>query len=191
MPRINPVDPATASGRAKELLDIVQQKFGFMPNLARTMVVQPAVLDAWLKFGDALGQGSFDARTREAVALTISGANACNYCASVHSAVSQALKIPPKEIEYRLAGYSDDPKLDALLKFTRTIVSKRGEVTNADVAAVKGAGYDNGAIIEIVANVALNILTNYLSHVAETDIDFPHGGCQTRVGMTRWTRSVA
>lgn len=173
MPRIQAIDPAQAQGRARELLDGVQKKLGITPNLMRTMANQPAVLDAYLKFGDALGQGDFDARSREAIALATAGANACDYCASAHSAISKSLKVEPAEIEARLAGRSADPKLQAVLTFARAVVAKRGLVTDADLAAARQAGHDDGAIVEIVANVALNILTNYINHVAQTEIDFP------------------
>lgn len=35
------------------------------------------------------------------------------------------------------------------------------------------AGYDEASVVEIVTNVALNVLTNYVNNVAQTDIDFP------------------
>ena len=38
---------------------------------------------------------------------------------------------------------------------------------------MRGAGYDDGQIAEIVANVALNLFTNYFNHVAGTEVDFP------------------
>lgn len=173
MSRIQAVDPAAASGRAKDLLDGVQAKLGATPNLLRTMANQPAVLDAYLKVGEALGRGSFDAKTREAIALAVAGANACGYCASAHAAISKGLKVGPADIDAHLAGRAADPKLQALLAFSRVIVERRGNVTDADLAAVRAAGHDDGAIVEAVANVSANILTNYLNHVAETEIDFP------------------
>lgn len=173
MSRIQAVDPATTNGRARELLDGVQQKLGITPNLMRVMANQPAVLDAYLQVGEALGKGSFDIKTREAIALAVAGANDCGYCASAHSAISKGLKVDTAEIEARLAGSSSDPRLAAGLAFARAIVAKRGEVSDADVGAVRAAGYSDGEIVEIVANVSANILTNYLNHVAATEIDFP------------------
>jgi alkylhydroperoxidase family enzyme len=41
------------------------------------------------------------------------------------------------------------------------------------LAALRLAGFDEASIIEIVANVAVNVLTNYINNVAQTDIDFP------------------
>lgn len=173
MSRIHNVDPATATGRTRELLDGVQQKLGVTPNLLRVMANQPAVLDAYLKVGEVLGQGNFDVRDREAIALTVAGANACGYCASAHTAISKGLKVDAAEIEARLAGHSSDPGLAAALTFARAVVSRRGAVTDEELADVRAAGHDDAAIVEIVANVAANILTNYLNHVARTEIDFP------------------
>jgi len=173
MPRIQAIDPATATGRTQELLDGVQRRLGATPNLLRTMANQPAVLDAYLRVGEALGTGRFDAKTREAIALAVAGANGCDYCASAHAAISKGLKVDRSDIDSHLAGRSRNPKLQALLTFARAVVAKRGAVTDADLAAVRAVGHDNGAIVETVANVAVNILTNYLNHVAETEIDFP------------------
>ena len=50
---------------------------------------------------------------------------------------------------------------------------ERGHVSDADLAAVKAAGYSNAEIVEIVLHVALNTLTNYINEVAQTAIDFP------------------
>ena len=52
-------------------------------------------------------------------------------------------------------------------------MKERGHVTDADVAAVKAAGFNNAEVIEIVLHVALNTLTNYVNEVAKTEIDFP------------------
>ncbi len=37
----------------------------------------------------------------------------------------------------------------------------------------KGAGLDDGHIMEVIGNVAHNTLTNYTNHIAQTEIDFP------------------
>jgi hypothetical protein len=45
MQRLTQVDPATATGRAKELLDGVEAAFGKAPNGTLAMAVNPAVLE--------------------------------------------------------------------------------------------------------------------------------------------------
>jgi alkylhydroperoxidase family enzyme len=70
-------------------------------------------------------------------------------------------------------GNSSNSKTDAALKFAQALVTKRGSVNDVDVNTVKAAGYTDGEVGEIVAHVALNILTNYLNKTAQTEIDFP------------------
>ena len=57
--------------------------------------------------------------------------------------------------------------------FALKVAQLRGRVADADLAAVRDAGYDDGQIVEIVQHIALNVYTNYLNEVARTEIDFP------------------
>ncbi|WP_322060465.1 hypothetical protein [Paraburkholderia sp. J63] len=70
-------------------------------------------------------------------------------------------------------GGSNDPKAAAAVLFAKQVAHARGRVLDADLDAVKAAGYSDAAVIEIVLNVALNIWTNYINTVASTRIDFP------------------
>jgi uncharacterized peroxidase-related enzyme len=173
MSRIETVNPTQATGKAKELLDGVKSKLGMTPNLMRVMANSPAVLDAYLKFSGNLGSGDLPAKTREQIALTVGQVNSCGYCLSAHSTIGKMVGLTAEQILESRRGSSAEPTTDALLRFARQLVDKRGKVSDADLAAVRSAGWNDGAIAEIVANVALNIFTNYFNHVAETEIDFP------------------
>ena len=70
-------------------------------------------------------------------------------------------------------GHSEDAQVEAALHFALQVAQARGRVSDADLAAVRLAGFDEASIVEIVVNVALNVLTNYVNNVAHTDIDFP------------------
>ncbi len=173
MARIPAVTDAEASPAAAELFGAIKGKLGMVPNLYRTAAQQPAVLKALLAVGEELGKGSFDAKTREAIALAVAGANACDYCASAHTAISKSLKVEEGEIASRLRGRSGDTRLQAILTLAVAVVEKRGFATDADLEAARAAGLSEGEIVETVANVVANIFTNYINHVAETEIDFP------------------
>jgi alkylhydroperoxidase family enzyme len=64
-------------------------------------------------------------------------------------------------------------KLSAIATLTRQITESRGQLTDAQIAAAHEAGLADGKIVEVVAQVALLTLTNYLNNIAATDIDFP------------------
>ena len=70
-------------------------------------------------------------------------------------------------------GTAVDPKADALIRFALKVVDARGRVGDGDLDEVRGAGFDDAAIAEVVANVALHVFTNYFNRLAETDLDFP------------------
>ncbi len=173
MERITPINLQAAEGRAKELLDAVKAKMGIVPNLTRSMAVSPSVLEAYLGFSGALSHGVLPLRVREQLALDVGEANHCDYCVSAHSASGKRVGLTDQDIINSRRGISADQKTDALLRFARTVVEKRGIVEDADFAAVREAGYGDAEIAEVVAHVALNIFTNYFNNVAGTIIDFP------------------
>ena len=173
MQRISAIDPTQATGKSKQLLDGVQAKLGITPNLMKTLATAPAALEAYLNFNGALSTGVLDAKFREQIALTVAQANACEYCLSAHSAIGKMVGLKPEEIESSRESRSTDSKRDAGLKFAQAIVVQRGELSDSAVENVRKAGYSDGEITEIVANVALNIFTNYFNHIARTDVDFP------------------
>ncbi len=173
MPRLHQIAPEAATGKAKELLDAVKGKLGLVPNITRAMANSPAVLEGYLGLSGALGKGSLSAKSREQIALAVGQANRCDYCLAAHSAIGKMVGLTPDQILDSRRGTAIDPKTDAVIRFARKVVDERGQVSDADIAEVRAAGLDDGAIAEVVANVALNIFTNYFNHVAETDIDFP------------------
>ena len=173
MQRITPVNPAEATGKAKQLLDAVQAKIGMTPNLMKTLATAPAALEAYLNFSGALASGTLDAKLREQIALTVAQANSCEYCLSAHSAIGKMVGLKPEEIAASREAHSADAKRDAGLQFAQAVVVQRGEVSDLDLEKAKSAGFSDGEITEIVANVAVNIFTNYYNHVARTVVDFP------------------
>ncbi|WP_306030305.1 carboxymuconolactone decarboxylase family protein [Stappia sp. MMSF_3263] len=173
MARIAHLTDSEASGQTADLFGAIRSKLGMVPNLYRTAGKRPAVLEAMLGLGETLGKGSFDTKTREAIALAVAGANSCDYCASAHSAISRSLKVDDAAIDAHLAGRAEDPRLAAILRLSLAIVETRGLVSDADIEQARRAGLDDGDIIETTANVVANILTNYLNHIAGTEIDFP------------------
>ena len=162
-----------APAKSQPLLDAVEKQLGVVPNLFRLVGSSPAALEGYLGLNGALGR-TLDAKTRERIALAVAQANGCDYCLSAHTYLGLNLaKLDDTEIALNRTGHSADAKADAALVFARKVLDARGRVSDGDVAAVRLAGFSEPQVIEIVASVALNVLTNYINNVAETDIDFP------------------
>jgi uncharacterized peroxidase-related enzyme len=173
MSRIEALNRSAAPAASQALLDAVQKKLGMVPNLLKTFAHSPAVLQFYLNQGEALGGGVLAAPLREQIALAVAGANQCDYCASAHTVMAKGAGVKQEEWASNLAGYSGDAKVQAALDFANAIVHSRGRVSDAQLQAVRSAGYSEAEVVEIIAHVALNIFTNYFNHIAETVIDFP------------------
>lgn len=173
MTRLSQLSDQAAPNETLDIFKAIKSKIGMVPNLYRVAANQPAVLRALLGANDALADGGFSAQDREAIALAVAGANGCDYCASAHAAISAGLKVETDEVDGHLRGKSIDARLQAILTLSLAIVKHRGAVATADLDAARAAGLSDADITEVVANVVVNIFTNYLNNVAETDIDFP------------------
>lgn len=174
MTRLNALNPDNASGKTKELFTAINGKLGMVPNMMRTMGNSSAVLEGYLNLSGALGHGTLGAKLGELIALTVAEANACNYCLSAHSFIGEKLVgVDVNSLSQAREAKGNTPKIQAALTFALQLVNKRGSVSDADIKAVKAAGYTEGEVGEIIAHVALNIFTNYLNKTANTDIDFP------------------
>src|SRR5262245_31289028 len=110
MTRIQPLDPATVTGRSQELLGAVKAKLGVVPNMMRTMAHSPAVLDAYLSFSGALNKGTLSAKTREAIALAVGQANTCQYCVSAHTLLGGKAGLSDRDVAAARSGEAADPQ---------------------------------------------------------------------------------
>jgi uncharacterized peroxidase-related enzyme len=173
MPRIQPVELDTADPATETLLSSVKKSMGAVPNLIATMARSPAVARAYLGFSQALSGGTLPRRLREQIALVVGEANACGYCVAAHTASGKRAGLTEEETKEARRATSDDEKEQAALVFARKVVQDRGVVADDDVEQLRRAGYTDGEVGEIVANVALSIFTNYFNHVAATEVDFP------------------
>ncbi|MFA6086931.1 carboxymuconolactone decarboxylase family protein [Mucilaginibacter sp.] len=174
MSRLTALNPETTTGKSKDLFTAIQGKLGMVPNMMRTMGNSPAVLNGYLSFSGALGESSIGGKLGELIALTVANANSCEYCNAAHSFIGEKLvHIDANSITDAREGKSADAKIQAALDFSRTIVEKRGLVNDADVDALKNAGFSEAGIAEIIAHVGLNLFTNYFNNAAKVVVDFP------------------
>jgi len=158
---------------SRPTLDAVNRQLGTVPNLFRLVASSPAALAALTGLQGALSK-TLDVKTRERIALAVAQVNGCGYCLSAHSYIGLNLaRLTPEEIARNRQGSSDDPRAAAAVRFAAEVARQRGHVSDAELAAVRQAGFGDAQIVEIVALVAENVFTNFLNEVAQTDIDFP------------------
>ncbi|TQS26717.1 carboxymuconolactone decarboxylase family protein [Microbispora sp. KK1-11] len=173
MSRLNVPSPDDVPDGVKGILDNVGAQFGFVPNMFATLASNPTVLDVVMTLQGTLSR-VLDAKTRHTIALAVSQANGCDYCLAVHTYASSELgDMSSDDIHLARAGSSIHPKRAAVARFAQRLVESRGQVSDADLAAVRGAGYTDPQILAIVTVAVQVLLTNFINNVNRTDIDIP------------------
>ena len=158
---------------SKPILDAVNKQLGTVPNLFRLVALSPAALAGMTGLSGALTK-ALDVKTRERIALAVAQVDGCDYCLSAHTYLGLNLaKLSHEEIALNRQGASGDAKADVAVRFAAKVAESRGHVSDADLAAVRAAGFTDAQIIEIVGLVVENVFTNFVNEVAKTDIDFP------------------
>ncbi|MFF4901828.1 carboxymuconolactone decarboxylase family protein [Streptomyces sp. NPDC001068] len=173
MSRLNVPAPEDVPAGAQQILGGVGAQLDFVPNMFRTLASNPAVLEAVTSL-----QGTparfLDARTRHSIALAVSQTNGCGYCLAMHTHVATEFGgMSGEDIALGRAGSSVDPQRAAAARFARQVVESRGQVSDADLADVRDAGYTDPQILAIVAVAVRFLLTNFINNVNQTDLDIP------------------
>jgi uncharacterized peroxidase-related enzyme len=169
MPRSAALKPEQVPADSKPTLDTFTKNIGFTPNMLATFAQSPIAFNSWATLRGSLSK-ALDVKTRESISLAVSEVNGCNYCLAVHSFGAEHAKMSADEIILARKGHASDPKRDAAAQFARKVVETRGKVSDADLKAVRDAGYTDANVMEIVALVAL---TNFFNNVFDPEKDFP------------------
>ena len=169
--------PATSEAipaAARPLLEKVRQQLGTVANVFLVLANSPVALQGYLALEGALRESTIRPEMRERIALAIAEINGCDYCLSAHTYFARKVaKLDDAEITANRNGASNDLKADAAVRFAAILAQGRGEIADADLAAFRAAGYNDAQTIDVAALVALNMLTNFVNKLAQTDIDFP------------------
>lgn len=173
MSRVTLIDPNNTTSDRQSLLTQIHGAFGATPNMFRAVANSTAALKSmWGAFG-ALGGGVISPKLGEQIAVAVANRNACEYCLAAHTALGRKAGASAEEMSAAQGGQSEDPKTAAALRFALRLVEARGQVGQADVKAVRDAGFSEEEVVEIVAHVALNLFTNYINVALAVPVDFP------------------
>jgi uncharacterized peroxidase-related enzyme len=173
MNRVPLIDPAAAPPEVKPTLEQIGRALGATPAMFRAVANSPAALKSmWGSFG-ALGGGTLGPRLGELIAVAVAERNRCEYCLAAHHALGLTAGAGAGELADAQGGEAADARTQAALRFALKLVDARGQVGAADVQALRGAGFDDGQVVEVIAHVALNLFTNYVNIALDVPVDFP------------------
>lgn len=175
MPRVPVHSVEDAPSQSQQPLEQLRATFGKVLNIYGEMAHSPATIGAYTGMQQGLAaHGTFDARTREAIALAVGAVDDCGYCQSAHTGGAQAAGWSSDEtVSLRNGEHVGEEKLEALLALARQIARQVGEVDDAAWQRAVDAGWSKSELTELFAHVAVNLFTNYFNHYVGTELDIP------------------
>lgn len=163
---------AEVSANNQAIFDNLQKGLGFVPNLYAYYAKNETALGDYLALQNR--KSTLKAKEREVVNLVTSQINGCRYCQSAHTVLGKMNGFTDEQvIELRKGTASFDSKLDALVRFTASVVNNKGKVSENVKDEFFAAGYNEANLIDVVMVVGDKIISNYIHNLAGFEIDFP------------------
>lgn len=173
MSRLPLLNLDTAPAASRPFLDRSLAANGFLPNLVAALANAPTALETYFTVGEINGRASLSLAEREVVQIVAASLHGCEFCVAGHSAL--ALKKAGLDARAVVAlqqrGLTGEPRLDALIAFTRAVIASRGAVGDGELQQFTEAGYGAAQALEVVLGVSLATLCNFANNLARNEIN--------------------
>lgn len=152
----------------RELWAVPLEKLGFVPHVLRIFALRPDHLLRWWHYYDELmrGESGLTKAQREMIAVVVSVQNRCHYCIVSHSAALRKLTEDPALVDRLATGYKYaglEPKERAMLDYAVKLTEESHRCAEADVEALRAAGWSDEDILDIAQVAAMFNFTNRLA----------------------------
>jgi uncharacterized peroxidase-related enzyme len=163
---------ASAPEKSKPVLEQLQQAFGFIPNLAASISNSPKLVTAFLAVFQQVHSSSLTEQEIQIVLLTDAVANSCTYAVAFHTALAHQQGVSPEETNaIRERRTPRDQRFAALSVLAKTLIEKRGHLSEQELDGFLGAGFTKEQIMEVIAVVAASTITNYSGTIANPPLE--------------------
>jgi uncharacterized peroxidase-related enzyme len=177
VPLLNAEDTA---GDVSRQLGEINAAFGATPAMFRAVANSSAALSSmWGSFG-AFADGALGSAVSEQLAVAVANKNSCDYCLAAHTLLGKKAGVSAETMSAAQTGESDDPRIAALLAFALLLVEERGQVAAEEFETLRTHGWSDEQIVETIAQVALNVFTNYINIALDVPVDFPMASLRRR-----------
>lgn len=166
--------PDDAPAEIREIFDWYLENFNFVPNLTRIMSESPALLRSyWSTQIHLLEDGLLTGQENNIVQTVISAENECRYCVSAHMLAGRVVLDSSAAVLSALRTNSELPetKFNALRDFALEVYRTKGRVDDQALAAFCEAGYSNAQALDVVANIAVKVMSNFTNQLSHNELD--------------------
>jgi len=162
----------SAPEQSKPSLASLQQAFGIIPNIAGAMATSPVLIASLVGLFSKVHGGSFSEAQIQTVLLTNAVTNAAEWPVAFHTTLALKEGLDPADVKtIRERGVPMDKKLAALSTLARTLIEKRGHISEKDAGAFIAAGFGKNHLLEVIAIVAASTITNYTASITNPPLE--------------------
>ncbi|WP_299832450.1 hypothetical protein [Pseudomonas sp.] len=162
----------TAPEKSRQTLQLLIEKFGFLPNVMATMAESPVLLNGFAgSFGSFHG-GSLNECEKQTLLLTNAVTLKCPWTVAAHSTFALEDGMTQSDVNAIRSGkLPKDAKYSALSAISKALMEKRGHLTEADINAFTSAGYSQGQIFEVITGVGISTMAATTTNMASTPVE--------------------
>lgn len=154
------------------IFDNLDKALGFVPNLYAYYAKNETALGDYLTLQNR--KSTLKAKEREVINLITSEINGCRYCQSAHTTLGKMNGFTEEQIlDIRSGTAPFDTKLDALVRFTASVVNNKGKASQVSKNSFFEVGYTEANMIDVVMVIGDKVMSNYIHNLADFAIDFP------------------
>ncbi|CAD6513282.1 carboxymuconolactone decarboxylase family protein [Paraburkholderia sabiae] len=162
----------SAPAQSKPVLEQLQHTFGMIPNIAAKMAVSPVLINGFIGVFERVHASSLTEPQIQTLLLTNAVTNASEWPVAFHTALALQQGVHPADVEaMRQGDLPNDAGLAALSTTARTLIGKRGRLTDADQQRFFEAGFSAEQLLEVIAVVAASAITNYTASVTQPALE--------------------
>ena len=173
MKTINVPTREQVSAEAQVMFDTFTKRVGKVPNLYATMGYSAPALKMFMDMEDDMSKSAFTPKEREAIALIVSELNGCAYCLAGHSMLAMKRGFTKEQTLDIRRGHTADDKLNAIIGLAKSIVENKGKGDENSLNNFYEAGFDEAALMDLIAFITIRVYTNYVFANTEVPVDFP------------------
>jgi alkylhydroperoxidase family enzyme len=163
---------ASAPETSKPALEQLQQAFGVLPNIAAAIANSPKLVTALVGVFQQVHSSSLTEPEIQIVLLTDAVTNSSAYAVAFHTALALNQGVSSEETDaIRERRAPGDRRFAALSTLAKTLIEKRGHLSEPELDAFIAAGFTKEQILEVIAIVAASTITNYAGTIANPPLE--------------------
>ena len=153
----------------REIIETVQEKSGFVPNVFLALARRPEEFRAFMSHHNALmdREGGLSKAEREMIVVATSGLNECMYCVVAHGAILRVRAKNPILADQLATNYRKadlTPRQLAMLDFAVKVSQRAQEVGEYDFAELARHGFDEEDAWDIGCIAAFFAMSNRIAN---------------------------